>query len=52
MSIEDCEKLKYLEKSKQLRRNTTKLCSCRMCGNPRKYFDEPTLQEKKNMQAE
>lgn len=22
-------------------------CSCHMCGNPRKYFDEKTIQEKK-----
>lgn len=50
-SIEDCKKLKYIEKSKQLRRNTTKLCSCRMCRNPRKYFDERTLQEKKQFEA-
>ena len=47
MSIEDCKKLKYLEKSKQLRRNTTKLCSCWMCGNPRKYLKELALQERK-----
>jgi hypothetical protein len=23
-------------------------CSCFMCGNPRKYFDEKTMQEKKS----
>jgi hypothetical protein len=22
-------------------------CSCHMCGNPRKYFNEKTMQEKK-----
>lgn len=22
-------------------------CSCAMCGNPRKYFNEPTLQERR-----
>ena len=27
-------------------RNTTKLCSCAMCGNPRKHFGEKTLQER------
>ena len=27
--------------------NHGKLCSCHMCGNPRKYFGEVTLQEKK-----
>lgn len=25
-----------------------KACSCSMCGNPRKYFNEKTLQEKKS----
>lgn len=24
------------------------VCSCYMCGNPRKYWKEETLQEKKN----
>lgn len=24
------------------------LCSCHMCGNPRKYFNEKTMQEKKS----
>lgn len=24
-----------------------KLCSCYMCGNPRRHFDEPTMQEKR-----
>ena len=27
---------------------TPKLCSCYMCGNPRKYFNERTMQEKKS----
>ncbi|HEV2763516.1 MAG TPA: hypothetical protein VGV38_11110 [Pyrinomonadaceae bacterium] len=27
--------------------HTRKLCSCWMCGNPRKYFDEPTLRERR-----
>lgn len=26
-------------------RNTTKICSCMMCGNPRKYFNVKTFQE-------
>lgn len=48
MSIEDCKKLAYLEKSKQLRRNTTKLCSCPRCGkNPRRATGELTLQERR-----
>ena len=25
---------------------TAKNCSCYMCGNPRKFFNEPTLEEK------
>ncbi len=24
------------------------LCSCWMCGNPRKYYNDGTIQEKKN----
>ena len=27
--------------------NTPKVCSCWMCGNPRKHFNEKTFQEKK-----
>jgi len=27
-------------------------CSCHMCGNPRKYWNEETLQEKKFSQRE
>lgn len=27
--------------------NHLKTCSCLMCGNPRKYFGEKTLQERK-----
>lgn len=27
--------------------DTPKVCSCYMCGNPRKYFKEKTRQEKK-----
>lgn len=26
-------------------------CSCWMCGNPRKFFGEPTMQEKRQYQA-
>lgn len=29
-------------------RDTTKLCSCSMCGNPRKFFNDKTVQEKRN----
>lgn len=27
-------------------KNTSKPCSCWMCGNPRKYFKELTMQER------
>ena len=30
---------------------TPKLCSCYMCGNPRKWFNEKTIQEKKMFQS-
>lgn len=33
-------------------RNTTKICSCMMCGNPRKYYKEKTFQETKFEQKE
>jgi hypothetical protein len=38
-----------LERAFYLRRNTTKLCSCSMCGNPRRvaWKDKLTMQEKK-----
>jgi hypothetical protein len=28
-----------------------KPCSCYMCGNPRKYFNELTIQEQKHQEA-
>lgn len=31
-------------------RKTGTPCSCASCGNPRKYFNEPTIQEKRAMQ--
>lgn len=31
----------------RVHRNTTKVCSCFMCGNPRKFFNEKTIQEKR-----
>jgi len=30
-----------------LKSHTPKRCSCAMCGNPRKYFKEQTMQERK-----
>ena len=32
--------------------NTGTLCSCYMCGNPRKYFGEETIQERRNKQRD
>lgn len=40
----------YYEWKKEVqkkRRNTTKECSCIGCGNPRKWFEEITLKEKR-----
>lgn len=31
--------------------HTPALCSCYMCGNPRKYFGERSVQERRWMQA-
>jgi hypothetical protein len=42
-----CLKLEWLQRHRYLRRDTTKLCSCVMCGNPRKWNNEKTLQEKR-----
>lgn len=43
------ERAKFLKTNAQIRRDTTKLCSCSMCGNPRKvaWKDTLTMQEKK-----
>ena len=30
------------------RRDTTKLCSCTGCGNPRRHFGERTVQERRH----
>ena len=38
----------WVERDMKHHRNTTKICSCPMCGNPRKYFNEKTRQEKQN----
>jgi len=41
----------FMERAAYLRRNTTKLCSCSLCGNPRrvawKKKEQLTVQEKK-----
>jgi len=36
------------DKESRRYRDTTKLCSCAMCGNKRKFFGEKTIQEKRN----
>jgi len=40
----------WVDKTSKLLRNTTKLCSCSMCGNPRhnKWSKAITIQEIKN----
>lgn len=38
---------KWYQNTCQALRNTTKLCSCMMCGNPRRKLHEKTLQEKR-----
>lgn len=35
------------ERAVGLHAATPKLCSCHGCGNPRKWFKEPTLQEQR-----
>lgn len=41
-----CPYLDEMEAKRLLR--TRKRCSCWMCGNPRKFFGEATLQEQKS----
>ena len=43
------DRQEYFNKASKRHRNTTKLCSCEMCGNPRKFFSEVTMQEKKHV---
>lgn len=43
------KKLDPLQLGKVL--NAVPNCSCHMCGNPRKYFKERTVQEKRWMQV-
>jgi len=33
-------------------KDTSKMCSCAMCGNPRRKFKEKTIQEKKHLQSD
>lgn len=43
----------YPERAAYLRRNTTKLCSCSMCGNPRRvaWKNKLTMQERKFLES-
>jgi len=46
---QDKKKVEDLLKSNaQIRQDTTKLCSCAMCGNPRNKLNEKTRQEVKD----
>jgi hypothetical protein len=38
---------KWLFRNSRRLRDTTKLCNCRMCANPRKVFGEATMQERR-----
>jgi len=44
---------KFVERNIKLHRDTTKLCSCAMCGNPRKHLKtKKTTQEIKQQESE
>jgi hypothetical protein len=43
----DPENSALIENWARKHRNTTKTCSCPMCGNPRRYFKDLPMQEKK-----
>ena len=38
----------FIKESAQHRKNTTKLCSCSICGNERHHYNCPTQQELKD----
>jgi len=42
------ERQKYQDAFRKRYRNTTKLCSCEMCGNPRRLRGELTMQERRH----
>ena len=42
------DRQKYLDVARKRQRNTTKLCSCSMCGNPRRFYAELTMQERRH----
>lgn len=41
------DRQEYLDVARKRQRNTTKLCSCSMCGNPRRHRGELTMQERR-----
>ena len=41
----------YTEKHLPLYRDTTTKCSAMCCGNPRKFFNQKTLQERKYLES-
>lgn len=47
--VNDPERVKHWERH---HRNTSKTCSCPMCGNPRKYSGELTMQEQRMLDKE
>jgi hypothetical protein len=46
------EKEQWTEKSIGIHTDCTKLYSCPNCGNPRKYFNGTTIQEKRRIDSE
>jgi hypothetical protein len=42
------DRQEYLDVASKRRRSTTTLCSCAMCGNPRRLRGEITMQERRH----
>jgi hypothetical protein len=42
------ERYDWIRKATGMMTNHGKLCSCHMCGNPRKFFNEKTIQEQRS----
>ena len=50
-TLDDTPRLQFDEKAHARRmRDNLKPCSCPMCGNPRRYWHEPTIQERRRLQ--
>lgn len=45
--MDEVKKRELIQESEHIRRDTTKVCSCYGCGNPRKFFEEITMQERR-----